>query len=722
MTIEYKDSKRIVQLSTDGSTEDVTWNDSTDVGCSISGNTVTKTSGDSWTSGIAKTDEVISASDGGTLTMTTNVTGNFVGLSNVATLNQQAKTWFDVKFGFRYDSIVENGASVTPDVAFTRATSDTMKITVSSAGLVKYYVNDVLKHTSTITASGDYFCIFAAYYQNANLTATILVPSKPTDVQDNSILVEKDTAKIYWRTPELAPTFEDDFDYASQSLANTAWVPNNDEAGNRVNISTDKLDFNFTMDSTNETIVHDLTSTSDTKWVLRFKANWSTLTASGSNQNWFGLSDGNQTEHADSSQKGIGVIPIYTSGTQKFITSSPNNQNPIGTNDTAGTYALTTGVDLYVTITRTSATVYTVDIRTGSHSGTVVENFGGNQTCNSQTGLRYIKFSNNATQSEGGVQQGTIDDVEFYNAVTSVTPATWTSGSGIVATGGVEEIVGGYVYRKFASSGTFAVTAGSGNLEVLIVGAGGAGGGDEGGGGGAGAIMVSNPFALSQRTYTVTIGDGGTSSGSGAGGAGGSTVFDTETATGGGGGGGGTANGTAGANGGGGAAGLGGHSGASNGGTGTAPIFSTLTGTVHAGNDGGNGHQGSSTAPGGGGGGAGGAGVAPSGAGAAGGNGGVGISIASFPTTLYWGGGGAGGCHGASGGTGGDGSGGGGADSSTTGGLAGTAGLNAGGSGAGEVGGAGGVNTGAGGGGSGWNGSGSGGTGGKGYVVVRHLE
>ena len=216
-------------------------------------------------------------------------------------------------------------------------------------------------------------------------------------------------------------TFEDDFDYASQSLANSAWVPNNDEAGNRVNISTDKLDFNFTMDSTNETIVHDLTSTSDTKWVLRFKANWSTLTASASNQNWFGLSDGNQTEHADSSQKGIGFIPIYTSGTQKFITSSPNNQNPIGTNDTAGTYALTTGVDLYVTITRTSATVYTVDIRTGSHSGTVVENFGGNQTCNSQTGLRYIKFSNNATQSEGGVQQGTIDDVEFYNGVSSLT-------------------------------------------------------------------------------------------------------------------------------------------------------------------------------------------------------------------------------------------------------------------------------------------------------------
>jgi hypothetical protein len=233
----------------------------------------------------------------------------------------------------------------------------------------------------------------------------------------------KDSKRIVKLSSDIVDTatFEDDFDYASQSLANTAWIPNNDEAGNRVNISTDKLDFNFTMDSTNETIVHDLTSTSDTKWVLRFKANWSTLTGSGSNQNWFGISDSNQTEGANTTQKGIGFIPIYTTTYQKFITSSPNDQSPIGTNDTASTYAFVANVDLYFTITRTSATVYTVDIRTDSHSGTVVENFGGNQTCNSQTGLRYIKYACNDQASEAGVQQGTIDDVEFYNGVSSLT-------------------------------------------------------------------------------------------------------------------------------------------------------------------------------------------------------------------------------------------------------------------------------------------------------------
>ena len=240
-------------------------------------------------------------------------------------------------------------------------------------------------------------------------------------------------------------------------------------------------------------------------------------------------------------------------------------------------------------------------------------------------------------------------------------------GSGIVATGGVEEIINGYTYRKFASSGTFAVTAGAGNLEVLIVGGGGGGGYKMAGGGGAGAIMISNPFALSQRNYTVTIGNGGAINNNG-----GSTVFDTETATGGGKGGLSNVNGGNGANGGGGGAGLDGHTSSypsSDGGTGTAPTFSVLSGTVHAGYDGGDGSVGSNSAPAGGGGGATADGQEPASSGTTlekRGAGGAGISIANFPTTLIWGGGGGGGNHGEIGGDGGTGSAGGGGGSPPT--------------------------------------------------------
>ena len=39
--------------------------------------------------------------------------------------------------------------------------------------------------------------------------------SKPTNVQDNSILIEKDTARRYWRTPALTPTYTPDLSSSS---------------------------------------------------------------------------------------------------------------------------------------------------------------------------------------------------------------------------------------------------------------------------------------------------------------------------------------------------------------------------------------------------------------------------------------------------------------------------------------------------------------------------
>jgi len=218
---------------------------------------------------------------------------------------------------------------------------------------------------------------------------------------------------------------EDFTTYTVQADANSHWIPNNNEAGNRVDLATDNLDFNFTMDATNETIVYDLGTNVGNKWVLRFKANFSTLTASSGNQNWFGVSDSDQTVSATQNQQGIGVIPIYTAGVKKFITSSPNgSQTCVNTNDDTGTYALAISTDLYFTITRVDSTNYNVDIRTGSHTGTDQENF--TSTCDSQTALRYFKIACNSGGAEAGVQTGTIDDVEFYNNTTTITPARET--------------------------------------------------------------------------------------------------------------------------------------------------------------------------------------------------------------------------------------------------------------------------------------------------------
>jgi hypothetical protein len=133
----------------------------------------------------------------------------------------------------------------------------------------------------------------------------------------------------------------------------------------------------------------------------------------------------------------------------------------------------------------------------------------------------------------------------------------------ITAAGGSSATDGDYTVRTFTSSGTFQITAGSGNVAVLVV-AGGGGGGRLGGGGGGGGLIFSDAVAKAVGSYTVTVGGGGAGSTSrGAKGSNGQdSVFDTVTAIGGGGGGSYTAGVQAGATGGSGGGGAGQGSGA----------------------------------------------------------------------------------------------------------------------------------------------------------------
>ena len=369
------------------STSDVTWDDSTDVGCSISGNTVTKTSGNSWTSGVAKTDEVISASSGGTITMTSNAINTYIGLSNVATLNQQAKHWYDVKLGFNQNSVIENGAIVSPDTAFTRVTSDTMKITVSSAGLVKYYINDVLKHTSTITASGTYFGIFSAYNTNETLTATITTPATWT----------------------MNPTYESDFS------TNAGWTNNGNTSVGQVNTTTKVLDAIGNV-STLCGVTRDLGAV-DSTFLLRFKLGITVATQ--------------YTGGATSAKVNIGLFSSDYDGraSQELIALDVNAFDnsyrfkaggaitPDGGGDTgAGNYGVETR---WVEIKRLAGgdcklTIFTDEYsteegsKTSTPSGTIT------------SALRYLGVKSGNTGSGDGNNALTVDDIEFYNGVTSI--------------------------------------------------------------------------------------------------------------------------------------------------------------------------------------------------------------------------------------------------------------------------------------------------------------
>jgi len=69
----------------------------------------------------------------------------------------------------------------------------------------------------------------------------------------------------------------------------------------------------------------------------------------------------------------------------------------------------------------------------------------------------------------------------------------------------------GYKYHTFTSSGpgTFTVTSGTQNIEILCIGGGGGGGLCHGGGGGAGGVVYHPSVPIVPGTYTITVGNGG---------------------------------------------------------------------------------------------------------------------------------------------------------------------------------------------------------------------
>ncbi len=198
----------------------------------------------------------------------------------------------------------------------------------------------------------------------------------------------------------------------------------------------------------------------------------------------------------------------------------------------------------------------------------------------------------------------------------------------------------GYKIHTFTDSGNFAVTSGSGNIQVLVVAGGGGGGGNHGGGGGAGGICYQASREVTLDDYTVTVGTGGGGrqqhGGASSGTVGGDSIFDAITALGGGKGGGYTSNTapTTGGSGAGGTAGTGIDAGASS-------IQTDSGGAICYGNAGGS-AAGRTEWQGGGGGGA---GAVGGDAGANGGDGGVGLSFTISGLATYYGGGGGGGGH-----------------------------------------------------------------------------
>jgi len=235
------------------------------------------------------------------------------------------------------------------------------------------------------------------------------------NVQSGSRAEITDTRKMYHYVDPI--TFEDDFtSYADQAAADAVWVPNTTNID--VNVSTDVLDINNVGTLTsNISCVCDLGTISDTKWVLRYKVNWSTLSVGERwAQTFVGLSDKNGTVAWDGSQDSISVLyNRWGLFKQQNSVGASMQDNLLGSDMTD----MSASTDYYVETIRDGTSVsYTV--YSDSDYSVTVSGISGTVTLTGDpTGLRYFVIRNDTT-SGTGTTAGIIDDVKLYSGVTTV--------------------------------------------------------------------------------------------------------------------------------------------------------------------------------------------------------------------------------------------------------------------------------------------------------------
>ena len=238
-------------------------------------------------------------------------------------------------------------------------------------------------------------------YLDSKRVSALSSDTKPTNVETNSILVERDTGKRYWfdgTTWIIKPTYYSDF------LISTEWT----QIGSGISVTGGKLKGNAFDSSGNNRVYHLLGSINDTAWVMRFEYT-PTSSAAGAYYMPIGLTVG-----AGGLNEGVDAIRLWIDmGSYTTFWRSKDGS----TEGNAGTqYNLTAGTKYYYTVTNDNRTLTSV-VRTGSHTGTAVST--GTTTIQAGvTGLTHIQSG--STSFNAGTNTYSIDNLEFYNGVTSI--------------------------------------------------------------------------------------------------------------------------------------------------------------------------------------------------------------------------------------------------------------------------------------------------------------
>ena len=268
---------------------------------------------------------------------------------------------------------------------------------------------------------------------------------KPTDVQDNSILVEKDTAKRYWasldptNTGFTGWTADSSGDAVTSNNIVTVTPNSNNSALQGVNydIGTANIGSTWTLQFILDTTAWSNNSACDFRdagiWVHDGVQNGDNVSCGISNTSCSGSANGKGFALKVCNGAGYkGYIDADISGTREIIPT----RNASGTGYTYPSTTQGTGSDgrLGVRLMRLSSTAFRLEFWNNtdfSGSASVTYNTTATTLCGNITGLRYIMIGGYKQGSAGGSNTQAISELKFYNESITNPPvgngtATWT--------------------------------------------------------------------------------------------------------------------------------------------------------------------------------------------------------------------------------------------------------------------------------------------------------
>lgn len=369
--------------------------------------------------------------------------------TNVDGISLMMYTGSTYKLSMKNGSHMDSGGSQTDTSPTVSADTTTRYVEIvrnGSNAILTFYDSDTYTTsigTCTVAITGTSFRYLCAisYFEGSGRTyslSNVKLYNGVTSVEPAHPDVRKQHFWEYFSGSKLQefPTYTDDF-------SSDGWT---DSDSTYIGVSGGSMNWNCKRDGTNDASVYDLSSTS-ANWVLRFKLKVTNVSASTQAGNGFyvGLSDSNQTAGQSTSQDFIGVS-IYNDNTDTYRTIDADGSAlpAIYQGDSSQSTTYNTNSIWYYEIIKTGSS-YTVEAFSGSDYSTGSE--GKITGSSNATGLRYLKVLNDMANIPTSTNpfQGTIDDLKFYNGV-STPSGRWTTtalGTTTGSTGAMDDEAGG---------------------------------------------------------------------------------------------------------------------------------------------------------------------------------------------------------------------------------------------------------------------------------------